>query len=990
MCQQRVWVIGDEALAGALCQALSELPGSCLDARAWVPGDPIEAVHQVVVLAEGQRRNRVGLQLFEEALADPLSAIRHVVVLSFQDVTTLRDDPQYDYLLEPEGFLTVERLPRRVAQVDGEQIGDTDVHESAPSICDLLTAEGRREPDHEAKWILLAFEAAQRRVEVTSSGYRHAHKNLIAAVRIYLGALLAGDAPLDCAPRVLDRLRDLEEAECLRTGSSTVIGLDSASLLRHIGDAGCLLEQALRAQVLDHRFEAGDAGDVWRSRQNGIRRLHDHRVRHSERLKQVCVRLVDDCSDRLGWAVVLQQFVPKICCHRRIQEFMDLSPEVWRHTDLLLLDCDLGDTYDGLDALKGIRKESLDLPVVMMTAFDDARLAIEALRCGCNGFFAKSLDDPGDRGSLDYYLRLAEAVCRPDWEGGEGKLRDCWHRYAPLETAIGEYSTEARYGFGQVFHQLFALADGNADDWALRAWDSADTPTAEQVAQWLTMDVVGTLEHSFDSLRASGSGMPRLGSAQKEVTDCLNAATHGDLRQVSPDCAVLVLAWCLDAIAEAVQEQAAGERGCDAPEFALDAVWGLREAGDEARPRSSETFRKGHLEDSAYGAVQFLAGHLRECYGVDAVTETATSSALRVAADNVHQALEDLRQLIPADAKPDGFADGVVLLVDDDAELTGWKDALETVFSSRPGLRPRTNLKHKLGESEPHMVLLDLFLSTDRSDSPAECGLEYLRWLRREHPWLPVIVISASVDTVAVLKCIREGAVGYLPRYLRGDTTVADWADACTRHKALLAAALAQGHDATNHAKTIWRDVQQQRKELQGWYPRAKKALPRLAADCGGDSHEALATRIHQFVLAAYEHYSQGLALRQSVSGDGKASLARTDDWRANRLLWGNEGRFALAVLDAARAAELMAWILYKAHRYSCNKEQWSEAGKTGPWIAKIDPQLREKCWTPRVDLLGTRDSLAVLATEDMAREALLACSEGVRLFANHDVFGTY
>ena len=49
---------------------------------------------------------------------------------------------------------------------------------------------------------------------------------------------------------------------------------------------------------------------------------------------------------------------------------------------------------NGIDLLKAIRKNYRALPVIIMTAYADANLVIEALKIGCTGFMEKpfSLD----------------------------------------------------------------------------------------------------------------------------------------------------------------------------------------------------------------------------------------------------------------------------------------------------------------------------------------------------------------------------------------------------------------------------------------------------------------------------------------------------------------------------------------------------------------------------------------------------------------------
>jgi len=59
--------------------------------------------------------------------------------------------------------------------------------------------------------------------------------------------------------------------------------------------------------------------------------------------------------------------------------------------DLLLLDIFLG-PLNGLDILEQLRKEGYAIPVLMMTAFSDIKMAVRAMKLGAEDFIVKPLD----------------------------------------------------------------------------------------------------------------------------------------------------------------------------------------------------------------------------------------------------------------------------------------------------------------------------------------------------------------------------------------------------------------------------------------------------------------------------------------------------------------------------------------------------------------------------------------------------------------------
>ena len=59
--------------------------------------------------------------------------------------------------------------------------------------------------------------------------------------------------------------------------------------------------------------------------------------------------------------------------------------------DLILLDIFLGH-YNGLDILENMRNQGYTMPVIMMTAFSDIKMAVRAMKLGAEDFIVKPLD----------------------------------------------------------------------------------------------------------------------------------------------------------------------------------------------------------------------------------------------------------------------------------------------------------------------------------------------------------------------------------------------------------------------------------------------------------------------------------------------------------------------------------------------------------------------------------------------------------------------
>ncbi|MFT3956767.1 MAG: response regulator transcription factor [Piscinibacter sp.] len=98
------------------------------------------------------------------------------------------------------------------------------------------------------------------------------------------------------------------------------------------------------------------------------------------------------------------------------------------------------------------------------------------------------------------------------------------------------------------------------------------------------------------------------------------------------------------------------------------------------------------------------------------------------------------------------------LLVDDDAEiralLPGYLDGFGFSVSAVEDGRA---LRRELAASQPEIVLLDLML-------PGEDGLSLCQWLKRQHPTLPVIMLTAQGDPMSRVLGLELGADDYLPK----------------------------------------------------------------------------------------------------------------------------------------------------------------------------------------------------------------------------------
>lgn len=75
-----------------------------------------------------------------------------------------------------------------------------------------------------------------------------------------------------------------------------------------------------------------------------------------------------------------------------------------RQPDLILLDLQLPD-MNGLDFLRILTQERIDIPVILMTAHGSEMIAVEAFRLGARNYLIKPFSDSEAREAIDQALR---------------------------------------------------------------------------------------------------------------------------------------------------------------------------------------------------------------------------------------------------------------------------------------------------------------------------------------------------------------------------------------------------------------------------------------------------------------------------------------------------------------------------------------------------------------------------------------------------------
>lgn len=103
-----------------------------------------------------------------------------------------------------------------------------------------------------------------------------------------------------------------------------------------------------------------------------------------------CVAVVDDdASVRRALTRLLQSAEFYVVTYASAAEFLDKAPS--SDPACLILDIHLGG-MTGLELLSRLRESGNNLPVVLITAHDDAQTREAAAQAGCTAYFRKPLD----------------------------------------------------------------------------------------------------------------------------------------------------------------------------------------------------------------------------------------------------------------------------------------------------------------------------------------------------------------------------------------------------------------------------------------------------------------------------------------------------------------------------------------------------------------------------------------------------------------------
>lgn len=242
-------------------------------------------------------------------------------------------------------------------------------------------------------------ELIEAEMEEISHSIRHKYQNVIASLRLLLGAFTSGDITfsdlqetvekLECRQKDIffTRLDDLQKKWILKeTEISSLMNASSSEISSQS-------KKSLNGKIIiidDEYFPetTANSGEPKQFRNFGWETVHSQLLSNSRRFKFDIVPFNSYDSASEG-----------------------IDRKLLAETKFIILDINLGDaSKSGLLLLHQIRLLHPFVPIIVMTSYDDAKICQLVFEWQADAFFAKQLQDSGNRSSKKYYAKFVETI----------------------------------------------------------------------------------------------------------------------------------------------------------------------------------------------------------------------------------------------------------------------------------------------------------------------------------------------------------------------------------------------------------------------------------------------------------------------------------------------------------------------------------------------------------------------------------------------------
>lgn len=645
------------------------------------------------------------------------------------------------------------RLPQRLE----------DITSTIKSICDdyskdKILVEKRRN---------LCNEVAKRLVKRQDKDLRHVLGNAMAAVRILNGAILSGD---------YDIRDEKHKNQAVQAYHTLIDNSNATDKDKKKKNADELINSAKNKLKSDNH---PPSQQIW----------HDN-------IKKILV--VDDQRGiwEPVWKFLLKE--EKIDFVEDGDEALQQIEKNGDEYDCVVLDVWLGkDKQNGLEVLQHIKQKQYALPVIMMTAYDDAKLTSYCYKYGATSYFCKEREDKTDRDSVNYYRKLRELI-KHATSCYNYEIRGLWKQFLKVESGIFGICQEAADDLRRAFFFLtLDQEEFRAKKFLINkyfphpqyveviyyAYECLEKMLTQKFEEkGITTDNNGkninqvSAKIKFKRLKQLNVLVPE----EQLVRNLIELGPHTghtdigywekrkpSLPKDAKGCISEILLWS-EQLLSTIKQHSSSPLSKTIQEVKLTFI------NDYSQPSN---IRLPHEEKARIGAIRLLEGaYLSASNQTDRDTICIErGDLLEILSDDNLSNLNQVRQYyedkkyIFIDKAPPKYR---CLFVDDDGEKSGWQMVLEKLlpviyidyikYSGTDKDREKILIHTELSDC----VILDLKLpDSDKSEESNEkYGIELLDMLKERYPSIPILVLTASDDSLWIRKSITHGAMEYFPK----------------------------------------------------------------------------------------------------------------------------------------------------------------------------------------------------------------------------------
>ena len=438
--------------------------------------------------------------------------------------------------------------------------------------------------------------------------------------------------------------------------------------------------------------------------------------------------------------------------------------------DFVILDLNLGDNKpNGLSIIPYIKSIRFDLPIVVMTAYDNAEIARDAYKRGASFCFVKERRDKEDRKSKDYFDMLKKILSSLPLNSSLERI--ICKDFQKIEPSLNNNDSNACIELRKaIFYLLLDPSEIHAQNFLFGS-SNEEWPRFQLIAKGcyesFEIFVTSLLKYhgvDFDPLANAaekyyllrqilGTSIPNMPSHLELYHGVGHELKETEKPNYQRD---KVLNFSQEIIAF-FDEYYKNIILKDNENMVLD------EGKNDLMPYPiQEQKEEGHAERSRIGALRLLEGAYRKKF------KEPLNEREKIADTNVDE-LISLYDMENKTVLQKGTPLYSAIFIDDEGISSGWKRVLDLLLPKYyvRYLEYTKSIKcdyilQEVGKAD--FVILDLQLPAANGTPSEATGIFILRAIKDKYPYLPVIVLTASDDAVHFRQVMSIGAFDYFPK----------------------------------------------------------------------------------------------------------------------------------------------------------------------------------------------------------------------------------